>query len=648
MGLGKKLLNSVFPQDPAISSAYAADAERRRRADAYANRLRPDSSLHRRPSQSSRQAPQHNSEMRRELFSLADLLDSKVAASDSQPDDYGLTLQMRALHRSLLAALEQYYDMLGARDNSGITAVCDTMRAVDARLESLDHEVRAEVARFETAAGRVVALAHKPSPPGVASAFYGLVVADQANELLLELSIYQAGWANALQTDTRSRLEVVQTMLRSIVDVLPTSPQMRPPSTPTFSVHVDDTSYSDYSASDDEGTYEEALDHQQLQQRQKREQQQHCQNAFNYVSGGNPPYRSAPLHVPPQPPAVPLPQPQSYAMPPPSPPSRWVLTQQHHQYSRDKSPSSYNSYRQQEGLQPNSTPRSSRSTEPLGSRPVVKGNQSYLSGFGSSSFFTETQRTNLQDSNEYDAADDGSKGYQSILVMSRSRTLNDKADSMRTASIGHVNDDSPVPLAGDERHSSAQAQSKFLENVRSSSAVPTPGHTNPKTVDPTSFAAAFYQTENVRLEAVSDSGKTFKRKAVKGDGRCLFRSVARARAAARGKPNMSERAEREEADHLRAQAVAELKKHRLLLAQFYVIDGDFSTYCRRMSHPRTFGGEPELLMMAKLLHTPIAIYIKVQGRFRNIQVYGRQYRGEQLRILYSDGIHYDCLLETYA
>jgi hypothetical protein len=53
-------------------------------------------------------------------------------------------------------------------------------------------------------------------------------------------------------------------------------------------------------------------------------------------------------------------------------------------------------------------------------------------------------------------------------------------------------------------------------------------------------------------------------------------------------------------------------------------------------------------MMAKLLHTPIAIYIKVQGRFRNIQVYGRQYRGEQLRILYSDGIHYDCLLETYA
>lgn len=159
-----------------------------------------------------------------------------------------------------------------------------------------------------------------------------------------------------------------------------------------------------------------------------------------------------------------------------------------------------------------------------------------------------------------------------------------------------------------------------------------------------SFASTLYYTRHQRVESISDAGILLQRSNVRGDGRCLFRSLVRGHAVARGNPVPGERTEREEADQLRERAVEELIKYRKLLARFFVIEGDFGQYTKKMSHPRTYGGEPELLMLAKLLHVPIAVYIMKNGLYRQIQVYGKQYRGQPLRILYSDGVHYDALL----
>lgn len=159
-----------------------------------------------------------------------------------------------------------------------------------------------------------------------------------------------------------------------------------------------------------------------------------------------------------------------------------------------------------------------------------------------------------------------------------------------------------------------------------------------------SFASTLYHTNNARVDAISDVGIMLERSVVRGDGRCLFRALARCRSVAKGTGIRGEREEREEADTLRLRAVAELKRHRELLARFFVIEGNFTQYTKKMSQPRTYGGEPELLVLAKVLHVPIAVYIVKGDRYRQIQVYGKQYRGDPLRILYSDGVHYDALL----
>ena len=159
-----------------------------------------------------------------------------------------------------------------------------------------------------------------------------------------------------------------------------------------------------------------------------------------------------------------------------------------------------------------------------------------------------------------------------------------------------------------------------------------------------SLSSALRKINKERVEAVSDGELVLRRSKVRGDGRCLFRSVVRARAAQRGGPLPLEQTEREEADKLRARTVKELRGHKKLLQRLHVIEGKFGRYLKRMSQPRAHGGEPELLMLAKILHTPIAVYIMAGRLLRRIQLYGKQYTGVPIRVLYSDCIHYDALL----
>ncbi|CAN8068614.1 unnamed protein product [Agarophyton chilense] len=209
------------------------------------------------------------------------------------------------------------------------------------------------------------------------------------------------------------------------------------------------------------------------------------------------------------------------------------------------------------------------------------------------------------------------------MMVSRSRTLRDMAENAM-----HTN----RPDSADIEDATSQSAKEEQPSLAATKSI--------------SFASALYKTYNRRVDSISDAGLKLRRSEVRGDGRCLFRSLVRCRCHAKGLPIPSERLEREEADMLRMRTVSELKKHRQLLAQYFVIEEEFSQYTRRMSTPTTYGGEPELLMLAKLLHIPIAVYIRRNRKYRQIQVYGKQYQGEPLRILYSDGIHYDALLTT--
>lgn len=227
-------------------------------------------------------------------------------------------------------------------------------------------------------------------------------------------------------------------------------------------------------------------------------------------------------------------------------------------------------------------------------------------------------------------------------ILSRSRTLDERAASARYL-------ESPENREHAATSAAMEMFGQYAQHAADQSATSRSQGVDRDTVQPElqparSFASTLYATKNARVGTVSDEGCVFQKSTVRGDGRCLFRSVARAYAVARGREIPGERLERESADDLRARAVAELKKHRSLLAQYYVIETDFARYTKKMSSPRTFGGEPELLMLAKILHLPIAVYIRTSDGYKQIQVYGRQYRGEPIRILYSDGLHYDALL----
>lgn len=143
---------------------------------------------------------------------------------------------------------------------------------------------------------------------------------------------------------------------------------------------------------------------------------------------------------------------------------------------------------------------------------------------------------------------------------------------------------------------------------------------------------------------------------VRGDGRCLFRSVAQGEAL-RADPPRRLRAPEEEAraDALRAACVAELESRRAEVEGF--IAGSFERYLLKMSRSFTWGGEPELFALSHVLERQI--WVRLSGGAGGepgggggggppvFSKYGEGQRGYaegEINLLYSGGVHYDLLV----
>jgi len=134
---------------------------------------------------------------------------------------------------------------------------------------------------------------------------------------------------------------------------------------------------------------------------------------------------------------------------------------------------------------------------------------------------------------------------------------------------------------------------------------------------------------------------------VRGDGRCLFRAIARGIAHLEGR-SLSETMERRDADALRMAAHQQIcVKRRTEFEKGGLIEGNMATYCDSMRHPSFYGGEPEMYVLSDLLRRPIWVYLeRSRGQFTRIVEYGATFRTAAVRVLYNGVNHYDMLVQN--
>lgn len=146
---------------------------------------------------------------------------------------------------------------------------------------------------------------------------------------------------------------------------------------------------------------------------------------------------------------------------------------------------------------------------------------------------------------------------------------------------------------------------------------------------------------------------------VRGDGRCLFRAIAKGLAFLNGK-ELGEGHERADADYLRKVAWNVIcKQRRSEFERRNIVEGSLTSYCAASRHPTFYGGEPELFALADELRIPIAVYLRANdGRLQNIVTYGEEYyqklqklnpkvKNPAIRLLYVNGNHYDALIPKW-
>jgi hypothetical protein len=146
---------------------------------------------------------------------------------------------------------------------------------------------------------------------------------------------------------------------------------------------------------------------------------------------------------------------------------------------------------------------------------------------------------------------------------------------------------------------------------------------------------------------------------IKADGRCMFRSIAVGMARNQGRI-LGPAAEEQEADQLRlavAEALCRTHKRRNDFGDAVIAleaEDSLQNYCKRIVAPTFWGGEPELLVLSKMLKIPIYIYLTKDGsNFIPIQKYGEKYtkpgkdwvKRRCVRLLYINGNHYETLVK---
>ena len=138
----------------------------------------------------------------------------------------------------------------------------------------------------------------------------------------------------------------------------------------------------------------------------------------------------------------------------------------------------------------------------------------------------------------------------------------------------------------------------------------------------------------------------------------MFRSIAIGLARNQGRI-LGPSAEEQEADQLRlavAEALCRTPKRRSEFNDAVIslqAEDNIQNYCRRILQPSFWGGEPELLVLSKMLKVPIYVYLAQNGNeFTPIQKYGEKYtkpgkdwvKRRPVRLLYVNGNHYDVLV----
>lgn len=146
---------------------------------------------------------------------------------------------------------------------------------------------------------------------------------------------------------------------------------------------------------------------------------------------------------------------------------------------------------------------------------------------------------------------------------------------------------------------------------------------------------------------------------IRGDGRCMFRALALGLANNKG-VNMSASQEEAEADLLRmavADAICRTPSRRADFGEAVMsikTEDKLERYCHRIQSPSFWGGEPELLVLSKLLKTPIRVYLpdeRVGFGYTPLVTYGEKFSKTKsgkdkkvVRLLYNGKNHYDLLL----
>lgn len=151
------------------------------------------------------------------------------------------------------------------------------------------------------------------------------------------------------------------------------------------------------------------------------------------------------------------------------------------------------------------------------------------------------------------------------------------------------------------------------------------------------------------LDEAKRSSPDYRVTGVLADGRCLFRAIAHCACLRKGEEAPDDNRQRELADELRAQVVAELLKRREETE--WAIEGDFDAYIERIQQPYVWGGEPELLMASHVLKTPISVFMvdRSSGNLVNVAKYGEEYRKDEeipINVLFHGYGHYD-ILESF-